>query len=126
MFAKALRLMVCLCLVMITRVSAQTVDLKGTWVTDVVHEGRTYTLVLRFDEVKGDKVTGTMQNMDNDERLPMHKGKISGNQITFRTGNNDAIVYTGTVKGDKIDMLIEITDQVNQDHRTTFTKKKSD
>ena len=123
MYGKAVRLMACFCLVMITSVGAQTVDLKGTWVADVVHEGRAYTIVLRFDEVKGDKITGTMQNQDNDEKHPIHRGKIDGSRITFRTGNNDAIACTGTVKGNKIDMVIEITDQVNQDARATFTKK---
>jgi len=102
---------------------AQTTGLSGTWLGEVSHEGIVSHLEFTF-QVRGDVLTGSVRNVDEDQGGPIVDGRIKGNQISFRTGHNNAILITGKLAGDRLNLTIDIQDQ-GQSVSFTATRKRA-
>jgi len=102
---------------------AQTPGLSGTWLGEVSHEGTVSHLEFTF-QVRGDVLTGSVRNVDEDQGGPIVDGRIKGNQISFRTGRNNAILITGALAGDRLNLTIDIQDQ-GQSVSFTATRKRA-
>jgi hypothetical protein len=100
-------------------------DISGKWTGDMPGRGgetRPTTFVFKAD---AEKLTGTMTGPQGD--VPLHDGKISGDQITFSTthdfnGNSIKNLYKGVVNGDQIKMTREREGSGNS---REFTIKRS-
>ena len=86
--------------------AALAADVSGKWTAEVAGRGGPQTITLTF-KVDGDKLTGTVSNPMGE--LPISDGKVEGDNISFNQvlsfgGNDVTLKYTGTVKGDTIEM----------------------
>lgn len=104
--------------------TASAADITGTWKgTAESPAGKVErTFVFKQD---GSKVTGqtTSDLMGNSE---IEDGKIEGDNLSFTInvsfqGNEAKVNYTGTVKGDEIQMHVEVP---GQDYKIDYTVKK--
>ena len=102
---------------------ARTTGLSGTWQGEVSHEGAVSHLEFTF-QVRGDILTGSVRNVEEGQGGPIVDGRVKGNQISFRTGHNNAILVTGTLASDKLNLTIEIEDQ-GQSVSLTATRKRA-
>jgi hypothetical protein len=103
--------------------------LDGTWVGESSDEGRVGHIECVF-HVTGNTFTGTIRSLDDDSDKPwtMKEGKINGNRIFYKTGNDegghpDAVHVTGVLNGDTLEMTIENTDGGERISATMHRKK---
>jgi hypothetical protein len=90
---------------------AWAADINGKWTAEMPgRDGNTRTVT--FDlKADGDKLTGTMMGPMGRE-LPISDGTIHGNDISFNVvmefnGNSRTMKYTGTLKGNELQMKQE-------------------
>lgn len=116
-------LLVILCLLLTSIMSASSADLGGIWVAIAEVEGSSHAFTFVFD-VQGDTFTGTV-TPDGSDSQPISDGKIDGNKITFKAGpSNDLAYFTGTVEGDN--MKLDLADPGGKvQFSMTATRKKS-
>ena len=98
-------------LCMALSLAALAADVSGKWTAQVPGRGgqmmdTTFTL-----KQSGDALSGSMTGFQGAE-VPISEGKVSGDTISFvtsieRNGNTFKQNYTGTVKGDEIQMKRE-------------------
>ena len=77
-------------------------DAAGKWSGEMPSRGETAKATFVF-KVDGDKLTGTLTGAQGE--VPLHDGKVSGDEVSFSTaGGNAKILFKGTVSGNEIKM----------------------
>ena len=80
-------------------------DSTGRWLGSVSTPNGDFELVYDF-KVEGETLTGALSTPNGE--LPLSDGKISGDNLSFTMSFGDnAIAYTGVVKGDTIVLTSE-------------------
>lgn len=98
-------------------------DVDGKWTAEVPGRGgNTMTMTFTF-KADGANLTGSVANQMGEN--PIQNGKVDGDKISFEqvlnfNGNERHLKYTGTVKGDTIEMTRE-----GGRGPQTFTAKKA-
>jgi hypothetical protein len=90
---------------------ALAADVSGKWTAQVPGRGGQAVDTTFTFKAAGDSLTGSMTGFQGME-LPISEGKVSGDTISFitsieRNGNTIKQNFTGTVKGDEIQMKRE-------------------
>src|SRR5438477_9622822 len=91
--------------------AAMAADVSGKWTAQVPGRGGQNVETTFTFKASGDSLTGSMTGFQGME-VPISDGKVSGDNISFvttieRGGNTFKQNYTGTVKGDEIQMKRE-------------------
>jgi hypothetical protein len=90
---------------------AMAADVSGKWTAEVPGRGGQMAETTFTFKAAGDTLTGSMIGFQGME-IPISDGKVSGDNISFatsieRNGNTIKQSFTGTVKGDEIQMKRE-------------------
>ena len=90
---------------------AMAADVSGKWTAQVPGRGGQMADTTFTFKAAGETLTGSMTGFQGAE-VPIAEGKVSGDNISFttsieRNGNTIKQNYTGTVKGDEIQMKRE-------------------
>jgi len=98
-------------LLMAMSLAAMAADVSGKWTAQVPGRGGQMADVTFTFKAAGDSLTGSMTGFQGAE-VPISDGKVTGDNISFTTtiergGNTFKQNYTGTVKGDEIQMKRE-------------------
>ncbi len=101
--------------------------LGGTWVGETSFEGKEGRLECVF-HVTGDTFTGTSRSLVDDSSKPwtMKEGKINGNKISYKAGNDEdgyPVNVTGVLNGDTLELTIDVTDAGERISATLHRKK---
>ena len=105
-------------------VSMLGADASGTWSGKMpTRDGDTRDVTFKLKQEAG-ALTGAMSAFDND--VAIKDGKAEGDSLSFTVtldfnGNSFKIVFTGTIKGDQIDMTRE---REGSGNKQTFTVKR--
>ena len=103
--------------------TVQAAGLDGTWIDEATYEGKTWQREITF-HVSGNTFTGELESDDPGWQNKIHDGRINGNRFSFKTGNNDAIVVTGTFDGDQLHMTWDVTDTPREERYTSIATRK--
>jgi hypothetical protein len=87
---------------------AMAADVSGKWSAQVPGRGGQMADVTFTFKAAGSDLTGSMTGFQGAE-IPISEGKVNGDNISFsttieRNGNTIKQTFTGTVKGDEIQM----------------------
>jgi len=91
--------------------AAETTDVSGTWQLTVIDTGRTFTPAFILEQ-DGETLSGKYRNSQGDNPA---KGTVKGNvvtmmgEITSRDGQKRWVTYVGTVNGDSMNGIFETT-----------------
>jgi hypothetical protein len=85
--------------------AAFAADITGRWLGKVSTPNGDFELVYDF-RVEGESLTGALSTPNGE--LPLSDGKVSGDNLSFTmTFGDNAVAYTGVVKGDTIVLTSE-------------------
>ena len=112
---------------------AMAADVSGKWTYEQQGRGGNPTTVTLTLKASGDSLTGTQSRPGRDGNAmetPISDGKISGNDISFKTvqsfgGNEISIEYKGTVNGDTMDLSITRPGRDGNPMTSKVTAKRS-